>query len=223
MMILNQMNNADLVNVCIRLEKEVKETKKSLDSAKNELQSRAISMMDDKNVKYVKFFGANGAVSVLDTMSLDTLNMGKLREALGDGVITQKVKEKVDVKYSYDSKLEKALKAIFTGDYTFEYTLDEFIDCMSVKPDEKQRKLLLKKLKGDYEADKKTLLSVLGLEELPSPPDFDVELFYIYKIKNAELIKAFLPEEGIDSTMEAIKKCIIVETKTSVTLDYEKE
>lgn len=220
---LSQMNNSDLVDMCIRLEKQSKEAKKMLDGAKNELQSRAISMMDDKNVRYVRYFGEDGAVAVTDAMSLDTLNMKKLKEALGDGLVSEKVKEKVDIKYNYDNKLEKALKAIFTGDYTFEYTLDEFMDHMSVKPDEKQRKLLLKKLKGDYAADKNTLLSVLGLEELTSTPDLDVELYYIYKIKNAELIKAFLPEEGIDSTMEAIRKCIIVETKTSITLDYEKE
>ena len=52
-------------------------------------------------------------------------------------------------------------------------------------------------------------------------PDFDVELFYICQIKNAELIQAFLPEEGLDSTIEAIRKSILVETKTAITLDYE--
>ena len=46
---------------------------------------------------------------------------------------------------------------------------------------------------------------------------------YIYKIKNAELIKAFLPEEGIGWTMEAVRKCILLDSKTSVTLDYEEE
>lgn len=54
-------------------------------------------------------------------------------------------------------------------------------------------------------------------------PDFDVELWYIYRIRNGELIRAFLPEEMIDGTIEAIKKCIIVENKTSITLDYDSE
>lgn len=35
-------------------------------------------------------------------------------------------------------------------------------------------------------------------------PDFDVELWYIYRIKNGELIKAFLPEEMIDAIIEGI-------------------
>ena len=51
-------------------------------------------------------------------------------------------------------------------------------------------------------------------------PDFDVELWYIYRIKNGELIKAFLPEEMIDAIIEGIRKSIFVETKTSITLDY---
>lgn len=48
-------------------------------------------------------------------------------------------------------------------------------------------------------------------------------LWYIYRIKNGELIKAFLPEEMIDGTIEAIKKCIMVESRTSITLDYDTE
>lgn len=214
-----------LVDLCIKLEKDSKDKKRQLDNAKAELQARGLKEMEDRNVKYYKFFGESGSVAIADTMTLDTLNMKKLREALGEGLISEKVKETQEVKYKYDTKLERALKAIFTGDYTFEFSLREFLtDEMSVKPNEKQITLLLKKLKGDYAADKNTLISVLGYnEDFDDIPDFDVELYYIYKIKNAELIRAFLPEEGIDSTMDAVRKCIMVETKTSITLDYEKE
>ena len=93
---------------------------------------------------------------------------------------------------------------------------------MTIKPDEKQKKLLLKKLKGDFEKDKATLISVL-VPEGEEAPDFDVELWYIYKIKNGELIKLFLPEKGIDGTLEAIRKSIIVESKTSIKIDYDNE
>ena len=40
---------------------------------------------------------------------------------------------------------------------------------------------------------------------------------------NEELIRAFLPEEMLDSTIESIRKSILVETKTSITLDYDTE
>lgn len=82
-------------------------------------------------------------------MSLDILNPDKLKELVGEGVYKMKVKEETKTTYKFDSKFEKAMKAIFTGDYTFETTLEEFLDEMSIKPDDKQKKLLLKKLKDD--------------------------------------------------------------------------
>lgn len=158
------------------------------------------------------------APKVIET--LDILNPDKLKELVGEGVYNMKVKEDTKTSYKFDSKFEKALKAIFTGDYTFETTLEEFLDEMSIKPDEKQKKLLLKKLKGEFEKDKETLISAL-VPEGEAAPDFDVELWYIYRIKNGELIRAFLPEEMIDATIEGIRKSILVETKTSITLDYD--
>lgn len=60
---------------------------------------------------------------------------------------------------------------------------------------------------------------------MESPPDgdYDVELFYIHRIKNGELIKAFLPDEGLDFMLQEIRKVIIVETKTAIKLDYEED
>lgn len=142
------------------------------------------------------------APKVIET--LDILNPDKLKELVGEGVYNMKVKEDTKTTYKFDSKFEKALKAIFTGDYTFETTLEEFLDEMSIKPDDKQKKLLLKKLKGEFEKDKETLISVL-VPEGEAAPDFDVELWYIYHIKNGELIKAFLPEEMLDATIEGIQ------------------
>lgn len=50
-----------------------------------------------------------------------------------------------------------------------------------------------------------------------------MELFYIHRIKNGELIKAFLPDEGLDFMLQEIRKVIIVETKTAIKLDYEED
>ena len=134
---------------------------------------------------------------------------------LCDSTVTVTVKPS----YDYDKKLEQALKAIFTEDYSFE-SLEDFLDGLSPAPDASQKKLLLKKLKGDYEKDLETLEAVFG----KSPDgDYDVELFYIHRIKNGELIKAFLPEEGLDYMLQEIRKVIIVETKTAIKLDYEED
>jgi hypothetical protein len=218
-----------LVRQCIRLDQDGKEIKKELDAVKVEVQSRGINLMDDRNIKYVKLYCDLGTTSVTESQQMDVLNMDRLKELFGEGLIKEKVTETTDIKYKFDSKFEKALKAIFTGDYTFEYTLDEFLDEMSVKPDGKQKRLLLKKLKGDYKQDRLTLLTVLDYmkrgddEREVEAPDFDVELYYIYKIKNGELIRAFMKEEDFLHMMEEVKKCIFVESKTTIAIDYKTE
>ena len=216
------MTNEELIGACVTLDREQKKSRAMLNGYKAELQARGLALMEDHNVKYVKFYGGEGSAAITDSMSLDILNPDKLKELVGEGVYNMKVKEETKTTYKYDSKFEKALKAIFTGDYTFETTLEEFLDEMSIKPDAKQKKLLMKKLKGEFEKDKETLISVL-VPEGQEAPDFDVELWYIYRIKNGELIRAFLPEEMLDSTIEGIRKSILVETKTSITLDYDTE
>lgn len=216
------MGDAQLVTEAVRLDQEQKECKARLDTVKAELQSRGLRLIEDRNVKLVKFYSTEGNAAVMDSQQMDVLNPDRLKELLSEGVWKSKVKQSTETKYKYDTKLEQMLKAVFTGDYTFEYTLADFLDEMSVKPDEKQKKLLMKKLKGDYAKDQATLLSVLGFQDEDSAPDFDVELYYIYRIKNGELIKSFLPEEGLMETLEKIKKCLIVDTKTSITIDYEK-
>ena len=214
------MTNEELIGACVTLDREQKKSRAMLNGYKAELQARGLALMEDHNVKYVKFYGGEGSAAITDSMSLDILNPDKLKELVGEGVYNMKVREETKTTYKYDGKFEKALKAIFTGDYTFETTLDEFLEEMSIKPDAKQKKLLMKKLKGEFEKDKDTLISVL-VPEGQEAPDFDVELWYIYRIKNGELIKAFLPEEMIDATIEGIRKSILVETKTSITLDYD--
>lgn len=220
------METEQLIGECVWLDRERKKNLALMNSYKAELQKRGLAIMEDHNVKYVKFYGNGGNVAITDSMSLDILNPDKLKELIGEGVWKSKVKEHTETKYKCDTKFERMLKAIFTGDYTFETSLEDFLDDMSIKPDDKQKKLLLKKLKGDFEKDKETLISILfddTVKEGGAVPDFDVELWYIYRIKNAELIRAFLPEEMIDSTIKDIKKCIMVETKTAISLDYDAE
>ena len=217
---LMEIGTKELIAEAIRLDSEQKKGRSLLNRYKAELERRGMKVMEDQNTHYVRFFGDSGKASVTDSSRLDILNPDKLKELVGEGVYKMKVKEETKTTYKFDSKFEKAMKAIFTGDYTFETTLEEFLDEMSIKPDDKQKKLLLKKLKGEFEKDKETLISVL-VPEGETVPDFDVELWYIYRIKNGELIKAFLPEEMIDAIIEGIRKSIFVETKTSITLDYD--
>ena len=213
----------ELVGEAVRLDQRAKSCRKELDAVKAELQARGLVLIEDRNVRYVKFYAQEGSAAVTDAQSLEVLNVDRLRELLSDGVWKQNVTETTKTDYKYKPLLERVLKAVFTGDYTFEYTLEEFLtEHLPVKPDAKQLKLLLRKLKGDYVKDKDVLAGVFGFDP-QSMPDFDVELWYIYRIKNGELIRAVLPEEFLDQTMEEIKKCLIVDSKTAITIDYQKE
>ena len=213
----------ELVGEAVRLDQRAKSCRKELDAVKAELQARGLMLIEDRNVRYVKFYAQEGSAAVTDAQSLEVLNVDRLRELLSDGVWKQNVTETTKTDYKYKPLLERVLKAVFTGDYTFEYTLEEFLtEHLPVKPDAKQLKLLLRKLKGDYVKDKDVLAGVFGFDP-QNMPDFDVELWYIYRIKNGELIRAVLPEEFFDQTMEEIKKCLIVDSKTAITIDYQKE
>lgn len=154
--VLRDMTNEQLIDACIWMDREQRKGRALLNSYKAELQARGLATMEDHNVRYTKFYGTEGNVSITDSMSLDILNPDKLRALVGEGVYDMKVKEDVKTTYKLDGKFERALKALFTGDYTFEMDMEEFLDHMSVKPDEKQKKVLLKKLKGEFEKDKET-------------------------------------------------------------------
>lgn len=216
------MTIRQLIGACVWLDREQKKSRAILNSYKAELQARGLREMEDHNVKYVKFYGDGGTAAITDSMALDILNPERLRKLVGSGVWDAKVTATTETKYKHNPKFERMLKAIFTGDYTFEETLEGFLDRMSIKPDQQEKKLLMKKLKGEFEKDKETLISVL-VPEGETAPDFDVELWYIYRIKNGELIRAFLPEEDFENTVEAIRKSIFVETKTAIAIDYEDE
>lgn len=220
---VRKMSDSQLVSRAIRLDIEEKKSKKQLDETKTELQARGLAVLEEHNTKFVRFYSTSGNVSVLDAQTLDVLNAEKIRELLLEGVFESKVEVTIQKKkYKFDSKLEQMLKAVFTGDFTFEYTLEEFIETEMKVKDASKKRLLLKKLVGDYKKDKQTLVSALGYESEDAAPDFDVELYYIYKIKNGELIKAFLPEEGLDETISQLRNCMIVDSKTSITIDYDK-
>jgi len=219
---VKEMTTKELVSEAVRLDRELKENKRGLDDVKAELQARGLKDIEDRNIKFVRYYGKEGSVAVTDAQSMDVINVDRLKEVLSDGVWKSKVTEETKTNYKYDKTLEKMLKAAFTGDYTFETELCDFLDTMQDKPDEKQKKLLLKKLKGEYAADRKTLISIFGHGEEDSGY-FDVELWHIYKIKNGELIKSFLGSEQTEKAIAGIRNCLTVDSKTGITIDYDKE
>ena len=215
---LKQKTSSQLVDELIHLDQLRLNTSKSIAAYQAELQARGIGIMEDRNKQYMRFFGDEGTVSVTDSKSLDILNPDRLKVCVTEGVYKMHVKETTETKYKCTPAFERMLKALFCDDYTYEYDLEEFLDQMHILPDAKQKKTLLKRLKGDYEADRKTLCAVFKVED-----DWGVELWHIHRIKNGELIRTFLPDDMLDASMRELKKCILVESKLSIKLDYEKE
>mgnify|MGYP003210392965 CR=1 FL=1 len=87
------MKTEELIGALVELDKQGKENRALTNAYKAELQARGISIMDDHNVKYVKFYGDAGSASITDSMSLDILNPDKLKKLIGEGVWNTKVKE----------------------------------------------------------------------------------------------------------------------------------
>ena len=203
MMDLGLVNDKELVDLAVAAMKVAEDAKSALEKYKAEIQNRGLSVLKDRNNQYCRMYGTDGSY----------------------------VTETTKTTYTLDRKLQKALKAIVTNDYTFEYTLEDYLKEMSVPVSEGQREVLARRLKGDYKEDKKTLLSVLGYlgkgttEEAAeaAAPNMDMDLYYISKIKNAELIQAILPDEGIDWSMDEIKRSLIVTSKLKLEIAYERE
>ena len=215
---LKTLTSSQLVDTLIELDQLRIRTNRSMGMYKAELQARGLSIMDDRNKQYIRFFGGEGSVSVTDKHKLDITNPDRLQKWLPEGVYKKNVSETTETKYKLNADFESMLKAVAMDDYTFEMTMDEVLDQLHLLPDAKQRALLLKKLKGDFDKDRKTLNAVFKVEE-----NWEEELYYIHRIKQAELIQKYLPDELIDVTMTELKKCIMVDTSLSIGLDYEKE
>lgn len=125
------MTTKQLIGACVWLDREQKKSRAILNSYKAELQARGLREMEDHNVKYVKYYGDGGSAAIMDSMALDILNPDRLKELIGEGVWNAKVTATTETKYKYNPKLERMLKAIFTGDYTFEENLAGFLDKIS--------------------------------------------------------------------------------------------
>lgn len=218
---LQEMELKQIIEFAAAKDQKVKETTAELDILKAELQRRAENELEEKNIKFTEFFGTvNSYVNVSYAQKLEVLNMPKVKELLGDELIMEKIQQKPsEVKYEFDKKFKQALIAVITGDYSDEFTIDKILNDSGWKMDERQRSLILKKLKGEYTKDLDMLRKTLGCPELEA----DEELYYIYKIKNWELIRAFFPADRFKKVAEEIKKYAVVDETPKIELKYSKE
>lgn len=213
---LGKLSTGELVTTLISMDRERLKLVGEIDRYKAEISARGGAVLDDTNTKFVKYYGENGSCAVTFAEKLFIADDLRLKGLFPEGVYDKLVTVTSSIKYKYDSRLEEALKAVFSGEYIFDMTMPDYLNneaLFPLNPDAKQTKLLLKKLTGDYKKDSKLLTSMFGAGS------YDEELLYIHRIRNGELIKLFLPDEGIEETIKKIKGCLTVENDVKITID----
>lgn len=203
---------AEKIDRAIELERGIKEMEKEVKALKAELQAEALAELENKNLKYVQFFGSEGSLEAAHKVKFEVDNYDLLLEALG-GLVKDKVAREATetVKYKVDARFKEALIALVNGDFARHDIAAILAEAGIMEP--KRLKLALKKLKGDYKKDKAVLES-FGLSG-----DLEEELDAIREAKNQNLIDHFFGSAQID--MDKLRRSIFVEDSLSVGLNYE--
>ena len=210
-LVSGEVLTASLVDYAIELDSLIKKTKKDLDVVKSQLQTQALSDMENKNTKFVQLFGSQGSFEASYKEKLEIDNYRLLIRLLGE-MARDKVARKVEIKFEIEARFKAALIALLKGDYAA-HDLDGILAGMGL--DAKAVKTAKKKLKGEYRADKSTLeaLGVSGARE--------EELDAIHEAKNLEIVKRYFSLDALD--LAQIKKALWLEETLSVTLTYDAE
>lgn len=89
---LKDKETKELISEWVKLDKQRKVNAKQANQIKAELQARGLAYIDDHNERYVKFYGDTGSCSVTDAMSLEVLNVNKLKALLTPGLLTARLR-----------------------------------------------------------------------------------------------------------------------------------
>lgn len=205
---------AALISRAITLDNEIRDRKKSLDEIKAKLQSMALREMENKNLRYVRYESLYGSAETTYKTKLEIDNYSRLAAALdGSMLVEDKIVRKQNIKYELEAKFRDALIALVKDDYGA-HDINGILVEMGVD-DDKTRKLLLKKLKGDYAKDKALLVSV-GVNGAR-----EEELDAIHDEKNRQLVERFFDFDLID--LDEVRKAVSIEETLSLTLNARKE
>ena len=104
---LAQKTSRELVDDLVNLDRLRLQTARNIDAYKAELQARGISIMEDRNKQYIRFYGGDGgSASVTDKKSLELLNPDRLRLCVSEGVYRKNVTETTETKYKCSTQFE---------------------------------------------------------------------------------------------------------------------
>lgn len=200
------------------LNQQQSDIKREMDELKGYFERLATDDLRDTKRKTAEYWGnSNAKIIVGNSETVKPISMTMVKKLFGD-IFNDFVKEEASFKMSEPCK--RLFTMAFLGNYT-EGSLDEIIKAISA--DEKIQRTLKKKLKGKYDKDTLTLMTVAGLPEKEASDwaYLAAEImsweWLLQVLKSAEWKGA--PYEAID----IIKAAIIVDEGIKVTIEAEKE
>lgn len=208
--VLEQLDSSRLVKEYAAANERKAEIDQLMSSIIAELQKRSVEQIDDGTVNFTRVACDDGAMTTYKACSVKVISPVGLQRFMGSDLFNSVFKVEKSVNYKAVKSFEDVLKAIGTGDYDFNASMEEVY--RSLGADDAQRKMLDKKLKGVPEKDYLLLNSIFG------DGDYEVELFMITKVKNAERIRVFFPEADAEFLSNLKKYFYVNESiKTSFT------
>ncbi len=188
-----------------------------IDELKGFFETLATDDLKDTKLKTIEYWGTqNARVVVGNSETVKPVSMVMVKKLLG-AVFSDFVKEETNFKMTEPCK--RLFSMVFMGNFT-EGSLDETIK--AITSDDKIQKTLKKKLKGKYEKDTATLMTIAGLPEQEASDwaYLTAEIinweWLIQILKTAEWKGT--PQDAID----IIRAAIIVDEGIKVTIGAEK-
>ncbi len=212
-------STAQLVDKLVEWDKLLKDGKKQMDEIKSKLQSQAIDELKDKKQKQISILGSSGSrVIVTQTDKVELVYAQVLRTYFGK-VIADVIKE--EVTYKVAEPFKRLLAAAFKGEY-IEQSLDAVVKGLT--SDEKLQKLLLKKLKGNFDKDVNVLKTVLEYEqkEAENTAYLVAEAITYERILMLSIAAGYAPEE-FGEAVQMLKNAVMVDESIKLGLEYEVE
>ena len=203
---------AALISRAVTLDSEIQQRKTALEEIKAKLQTAALAEMENKNLRYVRYDSLYGSVEMTYKTKLEIDNYARLAAALDASVLVEdKIVRRQSVKYDIDARFKAALIALARGDYAA-HDIDGILLSMGIE-DAQMRKVVRKKLKGDYAKDKEVLASV-GIGG-----DREEELDAIREELNRQLVERFFEPDLVD---REVRNSVNLDESLSLTLTARK-
>lgn len=215
---MNEEKIRYMVDEIAKWSKLAAECKKELDKLKADFQKLGADALSDKKIKQTEFWGTgNAKVIVTHSESVKVVSHTYLTQIL-NSILNDFAKEKIT--YEYTDPFKEILAAICQGDY-MEQSFEDVI--AQISNDEKVKKALRKKLKGNWKKDIQTLVNLAGLKH----EDAEHYAYFIQEIKNYEKIVHLLEAAGhaegtpeFDAALKAIRHAAIVEEGVKVGIEF---